>query len=228
MFCRVSRDYVTLQSTIELVASKCERLVVYEHEEDDEVARTHIHFYMEEFRYTVQWIKDTIKKALNESTFAKTDWSFKEKNKDGSPVDRGSITYMSKGLLDPVYVKGFTPEELAEHREAWVERPKASQKYQTKLAFVTREKPSEAKKRKNDLIKEMIDNINAKQGRRGSSNLAHHTNTDIIDSIIDVLNQNNIVFGRYTVRDYYDTIASRTMTDDFKNAMCQMVSFTRQ
>jgi len=201
-------------------------MVVYEHEADDDVARTHIHFYMEGFRFTTQWIKDNVKKELNESSFARTDWSFKEKNKDGTAVDRGSITYMAKGELEPVFVKGFTAEELAECKEAWVERPTSANKYQAKLSYIVREKPSEAKKRKNDLIKEMIDIINERKAPRG--NLAYHSDAIIIDAVIDVLNQNNIVFGRYTVRDYYDTIASRTMTEDFKKAISSMVAFTRQ
>lgn len=46
----------------------------------------------------------------------KTQWRFPEQQNDGSPLDVNFLRYMSKGKHDPVYNKGFTPEEIAEQK----------------------------------------------------------------------------------------------------------------
>lgn len=195
-FCRISRSYEDLAEVFSSLTCKADALVVYEHEKDEEISRTHVHFYVEGSQITVEGIKKRVKAVCPDIT--KYDWSFNQKN-----VDRNCITYMSKGVLDPKMNRGGI--DVSYYKDLWEEREKPK-KYQTRLQFVTKESPSEAKKRKNDLIAEMMIVV----GENGG---------DIIKAIIKVLNDNKIIFGRYTVRDYYDTISCRRNPDSFKEEM---------
>jgi len=220
IFIRLTREWTVLKDFVEGLA--CSRIAAYEHEADEEVKRTHVHFYIEDYPNTIEGFKKSLKKHLDTTTYDRSDWSFKSLNKDGSPVNSSSITYMSKGTLQPVFVKGFTQEQLNTFMEQWVERPQRS--YQTKLAFVTRETPSEAKKRKNDLVAEMILLLNEMKPK-DTGNLKWHSSRTTVEAIIRVLNNNHVIFGRYQVRDYYDTIHARTNTEGFVDALCSSMEF---
>lgn len=230
-FVRISRDYNALAGLLEIVRNECDVLVVYEHEQDEEVSRTHVHFYIEGFTLTIQALKDRVRKHLLEDKFPKGDWSFKEKNKDGSSVNPQCITYMSKGDLTPKMVKGISREEIDAYTSQWVERPKGT-KYQTRLAFTTRETPAEAKKRKNDLIKEMMLALEefkqTKDFVNDLGNIYYYPSQSCLEVIVRVLNENNQVFGRYQVRDYYDTIMSRLNTKDFIGSLRSICTFQKQ
>lgn len=110
MFVRISRPFVQCEQLIEHLASKSDKLVVYEHSED--VSRVHIHFYAV-CSVKSDTIRNYIRKLLGCS---KTDFSIKEKD-----VDEKCITYMSKGKLDPVYVKGYELSDLNTLRSTWVD-----------------------------------------------------------------------------------------------------------
>ena len=219
MFIRLTREWTALKDFIENVS--CSRIAVYEHGADEEVKRTHVHFYIEDYPNTIEGFKKSLKKHLNADSYDRSDWSFKSLNKDGSPVNSSSITYMSKGTLHPVFVKGFTQEELNTFMEQWVERPQRS--YQTRLAFVTKETPTEAKKRKNELIDEMLAHLAELPEREPSRWDWKYAAGDVVQSIIKVLNANHVIFGRYQVRDYYDTIQARTDPKGFADTMIEHV-----
>lgn len=216
MFVRITRAWKDVSEFI--MGLKCSRIAVYEHEADDEVNRTHIHFYIEDFVHTIEGFKKSLKRHLNTDSFNKADWSFCEKQKSsGLAVNADVIIYMSKGTLDPVYQKGFTQETLESYKSQWVERPRSSSK-QARLQIVTKESASEAKKRKNDLVVEMIAQLGGYiQADENCMRMSY--NEYIIRSIINVLNDNKLVFGRYTIRDYYDTICCRTKPDNFSKLM---------
>jgi len=112
IFVRVTESYEALSGFIDKLALDCEKLVVYEHNG----TRKHIHFYAVNCRIKTDAIKTRIKKHLHVTVYDKSNWSFK------SADDSGCITYMSKGTIEPSYVKGFTREEIIEHKDRWVER----------------------------------------------------------------------------------------------------------
>ena len=104
IFARISEPYQTLEGVLQSLANDCEKLVVYEHAG----TRVHVHFYAVGMRIKTDALKVRIKKHLNVTVYDKTRWSFK------TASDGGCITYMSKGHLDPVFVKGFSQDEIAE------------------------------------------------------------------------------------------------------------------
>lgn len=224
LFIRLTREWAVLKDFIENVC--CSRIAVYEHTADEEVKRTHIHFYIDDYPNTIEGFKKSLKKHLQTTSYDRSDWSFQEKH-DGSPVNSGCITYMTKGVLDPVFQKGFTQEELNTFKEQWVERPQRSS-HQTKIQIIKRESAAESKKRKNDLVVEMIGKLG--EYLQTDTNCLRHTRDEYtVKAIIQILNENSLVFGRYTVRDYYDTISARTKPDNYAYTMfqfCQFKSFT--
>lgn len=216
LFIRVTVTYVEFEKVVSLIESDLQAGCVYEHKG----ARPHIHAYLRGYARTTQHLKNLITRHIR--PMAKSDWSFKTAHDDGC------ITYMTKGSIDPSYVKGFTAEQMEEYKDRWKEpegstentKTSSNSKYQTKLQYVVRETPSQSKKRKNELIEEMLLEIKDRE----VTNLAYYVDSSVVRAIIKVLNDNHIVFSRYTIRDYYDTICSRKYTEDFVQSVCTFLS----
>lgn len=95
-------------------------LVIYEHEADEEVMRTHIHGLI----MGCQRSDDTLRNKLFKVMFTKNyelKSTFKRKGGGPLPVSLNYITYMSKGKLEPSYFHGITKEEIDAYRAAWVD-----------------------------------------------------------------------------------------------------------
>lgn len=199
LFARVRTPYQKVKDVIEQLAIKCERIIVFEHNERSD--NIHIHFLVEGNTISTDTIKNYFKRGGFDAGEKGQHWSF------NAATDRGCITYMSKGVLDPVYVKGYPKEETDELRKKWV--PKST--YQTRLSYMIKETPQEAKKRKNDLLDEMIVQIEHEH--------------DVVEIIIKVLNVNKLMCSRFVIRDYFDTIMARKFTTKFVESMkrlCQL------
>jgi len=166
---------------------------VYEHEADEEINRTHIHCYADNPQVSTDTMKNWVKKALNVSSFIKTDWSFPEAQ------DVGFITYMSKGHLNPLFVKGIESDEISALRDKWVDQPKIKGKTQYVLKV---ENPQQQKMRQAEMVAEIRRRLEETPEMRGSDKAEH-----VVRIIQDVVvKQNQTVCGRYKIRDYYDTV----------------------
>lgn len=116
---RITRSYDVLRQIISDWACKVDKIIVYEHPADGKVKKAHVHILM--CGMSVTW--DAMKKAaIKNHQIAKEfagngDWS-KKKDYEYRPLD--TIKYMSKGQYDPVYNKGYTDEEVATAKAAWV------------------------------------------------------------------------------------------------------------
>lgn len=222
-FCRISLPYDDVKQALAQVAEQTTHLIVYQHDEDEDVNRTHIHFYVV-WKSSTDTLKNRFKPFIPQGSKGNSLWEFKTEYKDYDTkqlrkVTPNCITYMSKGELDPSFVKGFTQEQIDEYKSKWVNRPKNGS-YQTKLQYICKESAGEAKKRKNDYISEMI----AELGNHQPPNLEYYADEVIVRVIIKVLNDNNVVFSRYTIRDYYDTVCSRNYTEKFINSMIKFLT----
>lgn len=211
LFCRITCSYATFTPVVQLIDAVCDKLVIYEH--NSNVDNTHIHMYIEKCTVSTDTLKNYCKRFGITGGPRGTGWSFK------SAHDAGCIVYMSKGDIEPSYVKGFTTDEITSYRESW--QPNKKGKYQTKLQYIVRETPSQAKKRKNDYLQEMISELGDHQGTQNSY---YYVDEKVVRVIIKVLNDNHVIFGRYTIRDYYDTLCSRKFTDTFVNSMISFLS----
>lgn len=112
---RITYPYVRLKGFTQRLLEVCDRLAIYQHE----ASRIHIHAYLERCSVTTETMKNWIRQDVDEQP-TKDMWSFKTKTREG-PAEERFLTYMSKGKLEPVLVKGFTQEQLNYHRSQWVD-----------------------------------------------------------------------------------------------------------
>jgi len=207
---RVSRSYAELQSFIDKLAEVCDVLVVYEHEADEDISRTHIHCYADNPQVSTDTMKNWVKKAMGTTVFPKTDWSFAEAQ------DIGFITYMSYGRLNPLFVKGIETSAIADLKDKWVDNPKKTGKTQYVLKI---ENPAQQKLRQ----WEMVEEIN-----RRFQMIDPEASGDPVEKLIRIIRQvviieNKTVCGRYKFRDYYDTIMS--LNQENTNSMKNFLSY---
>lgn len=205
---RVSRSYEELeQFFISLEDSPI--LAVFEHLQDDEVSRTHVHALIET-QLSTDTLKHRIKKVLDVKVFPKTDWSFTRtyKNHQGEPVDVNLdfITYMSKGILKPKLLRGI--DDYQQYVDKWVQ----PQQYKGFKKFKTiTERPEVARKRQTDLLQPIIDNI-----------AMFHTQHEIVNAILDVCRKEKVIVGRYKIRDFFDYVMNARGNKDWKFDIFQM------
>lgn len=206
-FVRVRMTAHDMRYAFDKFSNVCENLVAYEH--SDNAENIHCHLMLINCQVSTDSLKNYIRSCGNVPPRAGNKfWSFKTCSDD---LDT-PIVYMSKGKYDPCYNKSFSPEYLEEQKCKWITKPTLTQ---TKIQYVVKENPAQAKKRKNDLIADMLHKIE-------NNNTEH-----ILRVIVQVLNDNETIFGRYTVRDYYDTICARRFTEKFIDSMHKLISFDR-
>lgn len=106
-------------------SSHAERMVVYEHEADDEVKTTHCHFLMLNVNVSSETLKREFRRAYP-LYFEKSDgrelWAWK--NKKFPDPNEGFIPYMMKGRYAAKFVKNFSEEQLEIHRQQSFAIPK--------------------------------------------------------------------------------------------------------
>lgn len=193
---RISRPYDQLREVFK--GLEAEFIVVYEH---NEASRVHIHALLKECPIQLLGLKRRIEKVVGK--VSKTDWSFKT-----TEITEQFITYMSKGKLDPVFVKGYTPERIASYRSAWIEPEK---KVQTKLT-----KPNDKA-----TYREILDEVK----RIIPKDLKFYGHSDVmyvVQNLTRVLNEKKIITSRYKVRDLLDTLFREIDTESFNNSITRM------
>lgn len=207
---RVSRKYEELEQFF-LKLDDQPILAVFEHLEDDEVNRTHVHFLIDT-NISTDTLKNWIKKSLNVQTFPKTDWSFTKTFKDhqGHAVDVNLdfITYMSKGILKPKLMRGV--DNWEQYVSKWVQ-PQPHKGFK-KFKLIP-ERPEAARKRQTDLLQPIIEN-----------KALYQTQREIVYAILDVLRKEKVIAGRYKIRDYYDYIMNQRGDVDWKDDIFRMAT----
>lgn len=174
---RLSRSYEECKDFLADLADKSEAMVVYEHA--DNVERVHIHGLLVFNRK-----EDTLRNKFK--CFEKTDWSLKAKWKGGT-VNEGFIAYMSKGVYEPKYVKGFSQDVIDFQKS----------KGYKKEDFVEKE----FKQGKNKLTKyEIIQLVRVRILEKHDSYYAKN----LMDVIKDVLVEQKQCLGVYKAVDLYD------------------------
>lgn len=202
---RITKNHSVLSEFFTKLDLVAERYVWFQHDVPDNV---HVHGLVVGCTVSTDTLKNYIRKSVG--NMKSTEWSFKSAN------DLNFITYMSKGNLSPVSVKGFEADEIIEYMSKWVDQPvklKRSQMVQYKLKF---ESPTQAKMRQNDMIDAIILRINEKS-IQGTENILEE-----IRQVVYV--EQRTVAGRYKIRDYYDTIVARRQPSGWIAMMAQIVS----
>lgn len=130
---RVSMSFMDLSGIIEIWSQSCEKLIAYEHEADEEVAKTHVHFLMINSTYaTAEQYKRQFYDIVHTHEFGEERpkgndlWAWK--HKDYPNPDVTYITYMGKGSLLPKFNKGFDLEIVQRYVNMWEDRDYVAEK----------------------------------------------------------------------------------------------------
>jgi len=189
---RITASFKELETFVTLIRSQCSSCVIYEHE----ASRVHIHGFLKDCKVSTDTLKNYVKRALNVTTFPKNDWSFKTIH-EGGDVDDNFITYMSKGILEPVFVHNYDPVAISMFKSKWVDivPRKKREMVQYKLKV---ENPREAKIRQNELMDMVLQRC-----RETSANQPEQI-LEIIRQVVYI--EHRTIVGRYKMRDYYDYV----------------------
>lgn len=115
---RVTHSWLQAQSIAHTWALRADKVLVYEHSQETQTARDKIHIHMLLVNTSIDKKQlRNLAKETNVPTKGNENMSFKMAEEPFTKY----ITYMSKGVLNPVYNKGFTTEELEEYRLLWIE-----------------------------------------------------------------------------------------------------------
>lgn len=115
---RVTHAWLQAQSIAHSWALRADKVLVYEHSQETKTAKDKIHIHMLLVNTSVDKKQlRNLAKQTNVPTKGNENMSFKMAEEPFTKY----ITYMSKGVLKPVYNKGFTTEELEEYRLLWIE-----------------------------------------------------------------------------------------------------------
>jgi len=116
---RVAIPYADASGVLKLWADSCQQFIVYEHEADDKVKKTHLHLLMIGSSVKEEAFKRLYYKHIKDERKGNDLWSWHHK-KHPNP-DLSFIQYMSKGKLRPVFAKGISPDIVEEYRLKWSE-----------------------------------------------------------------------------------------------------------
>jgi len=197
-FIRISYSYDEIKEWITDLT--CDKIIVYQHEADKDVSRTHVHMYIVGCSIKPDAMKTRFRKLYNPAVIGNSLWSWKKADDDGC------ITYMSNGLYDPVYNKGFDEVRINELRGKWINPETVNISLQNGKLVKEAKEPTQ--KTKSQLLEEMRANLSPTSSSR-----------EMLRGIRKVLRDNNIIIGQYKVLDYYDTLFMLDHKDDWLDAM---------
>jgi len=119
---RISLSYDEVKLVIPAWEQVSEQIIIFQHDADHKVKRTHIHMLILGCKLKEEALKRKFYKAYPAYKEAgdKGNELWKWASKYGTP-DLSFITYMSKGKLRSKYSKNISPETEESYREKWSE-----------------------------------------------------------------------------------------------------------
>lgn len=143
---RIASPYSKIERGVQSVALRADKVLAYEHV-GTVTEKVHVHMIIMGARCDVKTLKADMVKGgvvVKGATATNGDWSWKTSFKDKITGDviqidetnviKG-ITYMTKGVFDPKYNKGFSDEVIADAKSKWVEPPKGKASRQERLYY---------------------------------------------------------------------------------------------
>lgn len=112
---RISRSWEVLKDCVAATMVDDCHVLVYEHPADDEVKRTHCHFLISSNIVDCEGLKKRISK--HHKFYGNSDWS--NSRKEYETTDK-YISYMSKGIFDPVFNLGYERPHIDTLKSLWV------------------------------------------------------------------------------------------------------------
>lgn len=113
---RITHSYEVCKGLIDTWSLRCEKMLVYEHV-GTVTEKVHIHLIIEQSDTHKKWLRELAQRTgvnLKGNKFC----SFKEF--DGNKT---AMVYMTKGIYEPKFNKGYTEEEIALWKSQWEQKP---------------------------------------------------------------------------------------------------------
>lgn len=226
----ISHSYDDAKKINEYLSKKCDRFLCSEHEADDEINRTHVHYMLVNYKHT----KVSLTKEINKYWQGSDNFGIlTARPGTGDVYDETLLAqYISKGREDAFYVRGYSSgfqlerlcdfvKNYSRDRETFktqrvyqngvsqdgTNRGGVSAKIQYKLKV---ESPAQQKLRKNDHIKMIIKRMREFANEKGYPSIEYISTPDVRDIIRKQITEWEDVVGIYTAIDYYDTVMMRT------------------
>lgn len=199
----VRKSYNDMSGVIQVWAHACGQMAVYEHEADEAVKTTHLHMIMLDTKYkTAEGFKRLYYKMFPNEDKSEGNGLWSWTNKEFPVPGIEFVTYMTKGVLRPKFVKNISEDKLEELRGKWSE-PTPRPLKQTFL-----ETPDKPKITKHTLMLKVVnlvlaEHTNASEARRKVI-LEELTDTQWITAIRKTLIEEKQMLGLYKVMDLYD------------------------
>ena len=210
---RVSLPYADISGNIQLWANRSKRVLVVEHEADDEIATTHVHIAL--FDCEVQ--AEALKRMFLNPGSGNSFWSFKKWTNKPHPnlatvPYSYYLVYMFKESLREKFAKDYSPAEIEEFRKAWQSWANTLPVFSQEIAGPRQTNLLDAKPKskltKHGIIGEVVNlvlseypSLSAEQRKVKLEDL---TETQIYKLIRKVLIRENQALGLYKIVDLYD------------------------
>jgi len=202
---RVSRSWQECGAYLVTLFDLFERVIVFQHDADEDVNRTHIHVLMlngargaSDDSIRTKWLKPAYYHEVNGKKVY--DYELKQSYKryndpTAHAVDVNYIVYMGKGMLKPEYTKGFGIPEVTELVSQWV--PRNSMKAEKGKIVITKEEAELRRKKKYDIVtlcaQKWNDSIDKSQER-------------LAKIVVDMLHDQKQCIGKWKIIDICDAV----------------------
>lgn len=229
---RVTSSYDVTVEHLAPLYELCDKVAVYEHSQATKTARgnTHIHAVL----IGCSKGEDTIRNRFFKGKYQSADYELKTKYevkvgimkvKRKYDVDEKYVTYMSKGVLDPMFFKGFTQEEIDAYKAQWIS-------HTSEVVEVTDKKQEKAKKPVNryEVCQEIVARHLPKRRKHdfGVDVFWDYEDYEIVDAIILYGNEQHMFINEYAVRDYFDCIVMRQRPQRYRENVLHLIQKRHQ
>lgn len=210
---RISLSYHDVSGVIKLWAESCRQMVVYEHEADEEIKTTHIHLIMIDCKCkSYDSLHQQFHKLIKTSLERNALWSWK--HKDYPEPDLSFITYMSKGILEPVFVKDVADRQIKTYKSQWKHKKTTTESIIEPISQIVESKPKQMTKW------ELLTIMKHEYELYKQKHPDHYISKTIRNRIVcEVLKANKQVIGLYKAMDYSYALSLHYDTEMFLDAM---------
>jgi len=218
---RVTLSFSDVSGVIRTWADSCKQVVVYEHEADDEVNSTHVHMILMDCEYkTPKSLKDQFYKMIETTRKGNELWSWE--HKDFPNPDLSFITYMSKGELEPIFVKDVEQRQIENFKKQWISKRNKKRDLTNliNVEYVPVQVPEHLKKptqkTKWELLGEMRAEVELWKDQHPNWML---TKTHRNKIVVKVLKDHKQVFGLYKAIDFSYALQMYEDEDSYVDSM---------
>lgn len=227
---RIHREFSDVSGIVVSMFDKCEKGFLFQHDKDEEVARTHIHGFLFEPTVTRKTLSEQIAKKLHLK--GNTDFFTSDKcsKKNPRPLDiSGAYCYGSKwDTLAPIFQKNISPVELEElrcySRKMGTYNNIASSTHTTDIVVI-KEVKVKTKPTQYQHLTNVVNRINDQFPELFKFSPLEQR-TKVFEIAFNYFRENELFMGRYKQLDFLDMVLLKLDCVEYKTTL--FTDFTRR